>query len=50
MDPKVAQAIRNIVDYNWADEFADFCENPGENHIFVSLVMAKVYVETHDPR
>jgi len=49
LDGPAREALAEVLNYNWADEEADYADSPGENHIFLSLRHLREMLESLPP-
>jgi len=49
LDGPTRDALAEVINYNWDAEEADYADNPGENHIFVSLRRLREMLESLPP-
>lgn len=47
--PAIAEALRNLIEYNWADEEADWRRDPAENHVFPALQALRAWLTDTTP-
>lgn len=47
--PRIAAYLRDLIDYNWDDEKADYDDNPDNAHVFVGLNALRAWLTDTEP-